>query len=98
MNRREVITLIGGATAAWPLGARAQQPGKVWRIGILSGLSRPDSIESSTWGGLLQGMRQLGYVEGKHFVVEYRFADAKYERFHQLAAELVQSKSDVIVV
>ncbi len=98
MKRRQFIALIGGAAAAWPLAARAQQPGKVWRIGILSGLSRPDSIESSTWGGFLQGMHQLGYVEGKHFVVEYRFADGKYERFPQLAAELVRLKSDVIVV
>ncbi len=97
MRRRDFITALGGA-AAWPLAAPAQQPGKVWRIGILSGLSRPDSIASSTWGGLLQGMRQLGYVEGMHFVVEYRFADGKYERLPQLAAELVQIKPDVIVV
>jgi putative ABC transport system substrate-binding protein len=96
-RRREFITLLGGAAATWPLAARGQQSGKVWRIGILSGVSRPAALPA-IWGGFLQGMRQLGYVEGEHFVTEYRFADGKPERFPQLAAELVQLKSDVIVV
>jgi len=63
MRRREFIALVGAALATCPLAARAQQPRKVWRIGFLSGLSRPASIESSMWGGFLQGMRELGYVE-----------------------------------
>jgi len=97
MRRRELIAALGGAVLAWPLAARGQQSGKVWRIGILSGVSRPAALPA-IWGGFLQGMRQLGYVEGEHFVTEYRFADGKPERFPQLAGELVQLKSDVIVV
>jgi putative ABC transport system substrate-binding protein len=97
MRRREFISLLGAAAAAWPLAARAQQADKVWRIGILSGVSRAASLPA-IWGGFLQSMRELGYVEGKHFIVEWRFADGKFERFPQLAAELVQFKPDVIVV
>src|SRR5262249_51362830 len=97
MRRRELIATLGSAVLAWPLAARGQQLGKVWRIGILTGVSRPTALPA-IWGGFLQGMRQLGYVEGQHFVTEYRFADGKPERFPQLAAELVQLKSDVIVV
>src|SRR5215475_9512019 len=98
MRRREFIALVGAALATCPLAARAQQPRNVWRIGFLSGLSRQASIESSMWGGFLQGMCELGYVEGKDFAVEWRFADGKYERFSQFAAEFVQLKVDVIVV
>jgi len=97
VRRREFIAGVGGA-AAWPIVARAQQPRKVWRIGILSGIARPDSIEKSTWGGFLQGMRELGYVQGRDFVVEYRFADGKYDLFHKLKSELIENRSDVIVV
>jgi putative tryptophan/tyrosine transport system substrate-binding protein len=93
-KRREFITLLGGA-AAWPLAARAQQAGKVWRIGLLSGASREPT--SSNYEAFLQGMRELGYVEGRNFVMEYRFADGKYERFPELAAELVRLKVDVLV-
>src|SRR5262245_65196603 len=98
MRRREFIAVLGGAAAAaWAPAARGQQSGKVWRIGILSGVSRPAALPA-IWGGFLQGMRQLGYIEGEHFVTEYRFADGKPERYPQLAAALVQLKSDVIVV
>jgi putative ABC transport system substrate-binding protein len=62
LRRREFVTLLGGAAAAWPLAARAQQEGKVWRIGLLSGSSR--SAASSLYDAFVQGMRELGYVEG----------------------------------
>jgi putative tryptophan/tyrosine transport system substrate-binding protein len=95
VRRRGFITLLAGAAAAWPLAARAQQAGKVWRIGLLSGASREPT--SSNYEAFLQGMRELGYVEGRDFVMEYRFADGKYERFPELAAELVRLKVDVLV-
>jgi hypothetical protein len=83
-RRREFITLIGGA-AAWPLAAGAQQPSKVWRIGFIAGASRPASLEVSQFGGFQQGMREHGYVEGKDFVIEWRFADANPSAIRSLA-------------
>jgi putative ABC transport system substrate-binding protein len=94
MKRREFITLLGGA-AAWPLAARAQQAGKVWRIGWLTGASR--EATPSLPSAFLQGMRDLGYVEGRDFVMESRYAEGKYEQFPELAAELVRLKVDVIL-
>ena len=96
MKRREFITLLGCAASAWPLAARGQQPSKVWRIGFLSSLPRA-TFGSGLYAGFQQGMRELGYVEGKDFVSEWRSADGKYERLPDLAAELVRLKMDVIV-
>jgi ABC-type uncharacterized transport system substrate-binding protein len=95
VRRREFITLLGGAVAAWPLAAGAQQSGKIRRIGLLSGAAR--EATSTNYDAFLQGMRELGYVEGRDFVMEYRFADGSYERFPELAAELVRLNADVIV-
>jgi putative ABC transport system substrate-binding protein len=95
MIRRQFNTLLGGA-AAWPLAARAQQPaGKVWRIGSLSTVTR--SMYSPLYAGFQQGMRELGYIEGKDFITEWRSAEGRYERFPELAAELVRLKVDIIV-
>jgi putative ABC transport system substrate-binding protein len=93
MQRREFITLLGGA-AAWPLAARAQQLGKVWRIGFLFGPAYQRN--PAQYAGFVQGMHELGYVEGKDFVSELRFAEGQYERFPDLAAELVQLKVDIL--
>ena len=92
MRRREFLTLLSGAAAAWPLAARAQQPEKVPRIGYLSPSSSLTSDEA-----FRQGLRELGYVEGKNIVIEYRFAEEKFDRLPDLAAELVELKVDVIV-
>jgi putative ABC transport system substrate-binding protein len=73
--------------------ARAQLAGKVYRIGFLSARSGP----SDTSQAFLQGLRELGYLEGQHFVMEYRWAAGKSERLPALAAELVQAKVDLIV-
>jgi putative ABC transport system substrate-binding protein len=97
MRRREFITLLGGAAAVWPVAARAQQAPKVYRIGFITGAALPSSLETSYYGGFLQGMRQLGYVEGKDFVVEWRFAEGRYELFHGFAEEFARLKVDVIV-
>lgn len=97
MQRREFIGLVGGA-AAWPLVARAQQRAKVWRIGFISGLSRPPSIEGTVLAGLPQGMGELGYVEGRDYVIDWRFADGNYDRYVEIASELVDLKVDVIVL
>jgi ABC-type uncharacterized transport system substrate-binding protein len=93
MRRREFITLLGGAAAAWPLAARAQQGERVRRIGWLSPGSGPGDLIRS----FLQGMRELGYVEGKNLIVEYRWAAGKNERLEEFARELVQTGVDLIV-
>ena len=95
LRRREFITLLGGATAAWPLAARAQQPGKVWRIGFLSGTSR--SAVSGLYDAFVQGMREHGYVDGKDYAIEWHSAEENYERIPEIAAEFVRLKVDVIV-
>src|SRR5262245_13940962 len=94
MRRREFITLLGGA-AAWPLAARAQQAGKVWRIGILETI--PAALNAPLFEALKEGLRAHGYVEGHNLVIDYRSVDGRVERFPELAAELVRLKADLIV-
>ena len=96
MKRREFIGLVGGVTV-WPFAAGAQQPGKVWRIGALSGAARPAVMETSAYGGFAQGLRELGYVEGRDYIVEWRFAEAKAGRYAEFAAELAQLKVDIFL-
>jgi putative tryptophan/tyrosine transport system substrate-binding protein len=93
MRRREFVTLLVGAAAAWPLAARAQQS-KVARIGALYiGLADSESFKKE----LQEGLRELGYVEGQNIAFEFRSAEGKLERLPELAAELVRLKADVIV-
>ena len=94
MKRREVITLLGGAVAAWPMAAPAQQPAKVPRIGFLFYGSPGPAPELDAFR---QGLREFGYIEGQNITVEYRFASGRVERLPELAAELVRLKLDVIV-
>jgi putative tryptophan/tyrosine transport system substrate-binding protein len=96
VKRREFLTMLGGAAAAWPLTARAQQVGKVPRIGYLSpGSASPGPL--AYHDEFERGLRELGYIEGRNIVIEYRFADGKFDRLGALAAELVQLNVDVIV-
>jgi len=96
-QRRKLLLALGAIAAASPLRSIAQSQGKVWRIGFVSGSARPLSLESASHGGFLQGMRELGYVEGRNFVMEWRFAEAKPERYVEFATELAQLKVDVVV-
>ena len=91
MRRRKFIMLACGAAVAWPLATRSQHRERVRRIGFLGGSARPVSLESSQYGGLLQGLRELDYVEGRDFVIEWRFAEGRNEIIPALAAELVRS-------
>jgi putative ABC transport system substrate-binding protein len=95
MRRRDVVALLGGAAAAWPLAARAQQPGKVPRIGFLGAQSAYSY--ASQLEGFRLGLRDHGYVEGTTIVIEYRWAEGKYERLRELVTELIRSNVDVIV-
>src|SRR5262245_58309737 len=94
IRRREFITLLGGA-AAWPLAARAQQAGKVARIGYLSFLSA--SQHPRSLAAFRMGLRNLGYIEGENVQIEFRFADGDNDLLPGLATELVRLNVDVIV-
>jgi putative ABC transport system substrate-binding protein len=83
------------AMGAAPLGSFAQQPGKVWRIGMLETTSM--ALNAANLNAFLKGMQELGYVEGRNFVIDYRSADGRAERFPDLATELVRGKVDLIV-
>jgi putative tryptophan/tyrosine transport system substrate-binding protein len=89
MKRREFITLIGGAAAAWPLAAGAQQAGKIARIGIID-----DSLH---WNAFREGLRDLGYLEGQNIACEYVYGEGVPERLAEAAATLVRRPVDVIV-
>ena len=97
LRRRDFMAALGGAAAAWPVASWGQRPGKVWRIGFLAGGARPVALESSQWRGFPQGMRELGYVEGRDFIIEWRFAEGRPERLAGLAADLLRAKVDIVV-
>jgi putative ABC transport system substrate-binding protein len=94
-KRREFITLLGGAAVAWPLGARAQQAGKLPTIGY-SGGGTP-LTESQRVAAFVQRLRELGWTEGRTVAIEYRWAEGHNERVAEIAAEFVRLKVDVIV-
>ena len=96
-KRRDLLVALGAGALVAPLACFAQQPDKVWRVGFLSARSRPVSLDSDEYSGFPQGMRELGYVEGKNLVIDWRYAEGKYERLPDLVAELVRLKVDVIV-
>jgi putative tryptophan/tyrosine transport system substrate-binding protein len=95
MKRREFITLLGSAAAAWPFTARAQQPAKLPTIGFL-GAATPSSWSQWT-DAFVQRLRELGWVDGRTVTVEYRWAAGRSERYSEIAAEFVRLKVDVIV-
>src|SRR5437899_1561040 len=92
MRRREFMTLLGGA-AAWPLAAaRAQQPGKVWRMGFIA------HGHEKFYDALFEGLREYGYEEGRNLFVERRYARGQVERFKEFAAEMVRLNVDIVIV
>jgi ABC-type uncharacterized transport system substrate-binding protein len=94
MNRREFITLVGGAAAAWPLAAGAQQPGKLPTVGFLGATP---SAESQRVAAFVQRLRELAWIDGRNLAIEYRWAEGRPERVSEIAAEFVRIKIDVIV-
>jgi putative tryptophan/tyrosine transport system substrate-binding protein len=94
MRRREFITLLGGAAAAWPIAARGQQPGKLPTIGFLGGTTPAAQLQWTA--AFVQRLRELGWVEGRNVAIEYRWAEGRSERYTEIAAEFVRLKVDVI--
>jgi ABC-type uncharacterized transport system substrate-binding protein len=92
MKRREFITLLGGA-AAWPVAVHAQQQsGKIWRMGFIA------HGHERFYDALFEGLRELGYTEGRNLIVERGYAEGRAERFREFAAEMVRLKVDIIIV
>jgi putative ABC transport system substrate-binding protein len=95
MERRTFMAMLTGGIVVSPLAAETQQAGKVYRVGFLGNSSA--ALEANLVGPFREGLRELGYVEGRNIVIEYRWAEGKYERFPALIAELAALNVDVIV-
>ena len=97
MQRREFITLVGGAVAAWPLASRAQQPERVRRIGMLNSLAEDDPELVTRRAAFEQAMKELGWTIGGNLRIDYRWARNDFELIRRFAAELVALAPDVIL-
>jgi len=96
-RRRQILIALGSGAFLTPYASFAQQTNKLRRIGFLVAAARPPSIDAHYMGTFIRGLRDLGYVEGKNFVIEWRFADGNYQRLPALAGELVGLNVDVLV-
>ena len=97
MNRRKFITLLGGTSAAWPLAARAQQPERVRRIGVLMGYADSDPAARSFIAAFVRGLEESGWTDGRNVRIEYRWAVGDVEQMRTFAKELVALQPDVIL-
>ncbi len=97
MDRRTFLASAAGGALALPLGAHAQAQGKVWRVAFFYFGTRQSALDTGRYDAFVQGMRELGYVDGKNIVIEARFGDGKIDQLPALAAELVRANVDVIV-
>ena len=97
MRRREFITLFGGAAVAWPLAARAQQPDRMQRIGVLMAYAEDNPDGKPRLAAFAQGLQELGWTDGRNIRIEYRWSAGDAERTRKYAAELVALAPDVIL-
>jgi putative tryptophan/tyrosine transport system substrate-binding protein len=97
IHRREFMTLLGGAAAAWPLAARAQQPDRMRRIGVLMAYAEGDPEAQARIGAVQQGLRELGWTEGRNLRMEIRWGTGDPDRARSSATELISLEPDVIV-
>ena len=97
MRRREFITLLGGAAAALPLAARAQQSERMRRVGVLMNFTSDDPVSQDRLAAFVQGLQELGWTVGRNLQVDYRWGAGNVERYRTFAAELVALTPDVLV-
>jgi putative tryptophan/tyrosine transport system substrate-binding protein len=97
MRRREFIAGLGGAAAAWPLVARAQQPQRMRRVGVLLNLTADDPLSASNRSAFRQGLQQFGWTEGRNVHIDYRFGAGDAESSRKYASELLALAPDVIL-
>jgi putative tryptophan/tyrosine transport system substrate-binding protein len=97
MRRRDFITLLGGAAAAWPVAARAQQPDRMWRIGVLLSQAESDPVARSFTTAFASRLRELGWIEGKNLRIDYRWGGGDATHMPPLAKELVALKPDALL-
>jgi putative tryptophan/tyrosine transport system substrate-binding protein len=95
MQRREFITLFSGTAITWPLAARAQQAGKIFRIGVVEPISK--ELNAANFSAFRQGLQDLGYIEGRNLVLKYQSADGNAALFPGLIAELIGLNVHLIV-
>src|SRR5215470_3792337 len=96
-KRRAFISLLGGAAAAWPLAARAQQGGRMRRIGMLMNLAADDPQSTARVTAFAQGLQELGWTVGRNLQIDTRWAAADADLFRRYAAELVAAAPDVVL-
>src|SRR5262245_35848653 len=97
MRRREFITLLSGATVAWPLAARSQQFDRIRRIGVLMPLAADDSVEQARLAAFLQALQQSGWSDGRNLYIDTRWGGGDADRVRRYAEELVSLAPDVIL-
>jgi putative ABC transport system substrate-binding protein len=97
MKRREFIMALGGAAASWPLAARAQQPGRVRRIGVLMSTNQNDPVAQTRVAAFREGLAQFGWSEGSNLAIEWRWSGGDIARTREYAAELVQLAPEVLL-
>ena len=97
MRRREFLKLVGGSAVAWPLVARAQQPERMRRIGVLMGYAESDRQGQANVAAFRMGLQKLGWTEGRNVAIEYRWAAAEADLVQQFAKELVALQPDLIL-
>ena len=97
MKRREFITLLGGAAAAWSLAAHAQQPDRMRRIGVLMNLAADDAEGQARIAAFVQALQRLGWSDGRNLRIDHRWAAGDTDRFHRYAEELLALAPDVIL-
>jgi putative ABC transport system substrate-binding protein len=98
MKRRAFITLLGGAAAAWPLAARAQQAERVRRVGVIMGFAENDEVWQAYLASFRQGLQEFGWTDGRNIRFDYRFTGDSEERMRAMAEEVVGLQPDVILV